>query len=233
MSNKFVHIEPIYLLDGNWMFSEFIDSTDFLKLGGTKLSKEEIELKKCIRSTRIEVAEAAETKKICSDEKYDYFKSEIGMNIIVPRGSIAEMRFHADLQAESGIVAIDGFPKDVIDEKEIIGGKIKLGINKSLKFIPMVGHLLGNLLEIELNPIEFKLGRLKKINVDFSGGLTSQPEWYFKEEGIKNDLRVALTIRKPKNIDNIIGIVSATWLYDPGILRKLRVGLNKKTIKIY
>lgn len=186
-----------------------------------------------IRSTRIEVAEEAQTRKIGSDEKYDYFESEIGMNIIVPKGRIAEMRFRAILKLEDGVVAIDGFPKDVIGEKEIVRGKIKVGINKAFMFIPVVGSLLADFLEIELNPMEFKLGSLKKVNIDFSGGLTSQPEWYFKEDGIKNDLRVALTIRKPKFIEDIEGRVSADWIYDPGFLRKVRVGSNSKIITIY
>lgn len=197
------------------------------------LETEEEKLIGLIRSNRIEVAEAAETKKIGSDGKYDYLKSEIGMNIILPRGSIAEMRFYINLIAEGDVVAIDGFPKDVIGETEIVGGKIKVGISKAFKLMPAVGPYIGELLKIELNPWEFKLGSLKKINIDFSGGLTSKLEWYFKEDGIKNDLRVALTIRKPKSIENIDGKVLAAWLYDPGFLKKTRVGTDAKTIKIY
>ena len=197
------------------------------------LEMEDKMLTRLIRSIRIEVAEVAETKEIGSEGKYEYLKSELGMNIILPKGSIAEMRFNVALMPEGEVVAIDGFPKDVIGEKEIVGGKIKVRISKAFKFIPVVGSLLAELFEIELNPWEFKLGNLKRVNVDFSGGLTSHPEWYFREDGIKNDLRVALTIRKPKSMGYIDSEVMAAWLYDPGFPRKTRVGTDAKTIKIY
>lgn len=186
-----------------------------------------------IRNTRIDIAEVAETKEISSKGKYDYLKSEIGMNIILPKGSISEMRFYVTLIAEGEAVAIDGFPKDVIEEKEILGGKIKVGISQAFKFIPVVGSYVGDLLDIQLNPLEFNLGSLKRVNIDFSGGLTAKPEWYFKENGIKNELRVALMIRKVKSVENIEGDVKAAWLYDPGFLKKVRVGSNERTIKIY
>ena len=108
-----------------------------------------------------------------------------------------------------------------------------MGITKALKFIPVVENLLPELLEIDINPWEFKLGSLKKVNIDFSGGLTFQPEWYFKEDGIKNDLRVALTIKKLKSIVNIKGEVITAWIYDPGIFKKARVGTDGKTVRIY
>lgn len=159
------------------------------------------------------------------------------MNIILPKGSIEKLRFKMTLKGDDEIshevVAIDGFPKDVIEEKEIMAGKIKVGITKALKFIPAIGNLLPDLLEIEFNPWEFKLGSLKKVNIDFSGGLTFQPEWYFKEDGIKNDLRVALTIKKPKSIVNIKGEVIAAWIYDPGFFQKAKVQTDGKTLKIY
>lgn len=232
MSNEIVKLEPIYFLNENWVFSGII-TDPFISTMAARVPTEEDRWIAEIRKTRIEVAEAVQTREIGSDEKYDYFESEIGMNIIVPKGSIEEMRFHVALKAEDGVVAIDGFPKDVIDEKEIIGGKIEVAINKAFMFIPVVGPLLAELLDIKLNPWEFTLGSLKRVNIDFSGGLTSRPEWYFKKDGIKNDLRVALTIRKKKSVRNIEAYVTARWLYDPGFLEKAKVGTDIKTIRIY
>lgn len=234
MSSEFVRLEPRYFLDENWKLSGLIrEPRRFVITTGVETGEEK--WTRMIRRLRIEVAEAAQTSKIGSDEKFDYFESEIGMNIILPRGRIEEMRFHVTLKGEGEVVAIDGFPKGMIDEKAIIGGKIKVAINKLFLFIPVpaVGTLLAELLEIELNPWEFKLGSLRKVNIDFSGGLTSQPEWYFREDGIKNDLRVALTIRKAKSVRNIEGEVTARWLYDPGFLRKARVGTDTKIVRIY
>ncbi len=108
-----------------------------------------------------------------------------------------------------------------------------MGITRLFKFVPVVGDVIPDLLEIEFNPWEFKLGSLKRVNVDFSGGLTFQPEWYFKEDGLKNDLRVALTIKKSKSIKTVEGEVTAAWIYDPGFLKKARVGADAKTVRVY
>lgn len=231
MSTAFVELSPKYLLDENWGISQPIPPEPALKL-----SPEEEKWRKWITSTRIEVAGLAETKKLSSDEKSEYLKSELGMNIIVPRGKIEEMRFKVTLkgdgQVSDEVKAIDGFPKDVIEEREIIGGKIKVGITKLFKFIPVVGAI-SDLLEIELNPWEFKIGSRRRVNVDFSGEGDKEPEWYFKEDGIKNDLRVALTIEKSKGIKTVEGEVVAAWIHDPGFWKRAKVGTDGRTVKIY
>ncbi len=188
---------------------------------------------KWIKSVRVEIAEASQTEKIKSDEKYDYLRSEMGMNIIVPQGKIAEMRFKVNLIADYRVVAIDGFPKDVIEEKEIVKGKVKVAISKYFKFIPVIPPGVVEPLEIELGPWEFKLGSLRKVNIDFSGGLTSTPEWYLKEDGIKNEFIVTMTIRKPAKVKQITGKVKAAWIYEPGFFRRARVGTSARSIEIY
>lgn len=232
MSETFIELLPKYFLNENWEISQPIPPEPALKA-----SPEEEQWRKWIEATRIEVARAAETTKVSSDEKYDYLKSELGMNIIVPKGSIEKMRFKVTLKGDGQIsdevIAIDGFPKDIIEEKEIIDGKVKVGITKLFKFVPVVGDVISNLLEIELNPWEFELGNLRKVDIDFSGGLTFQPEWYFKKDGIKNDLRVALTIKKLKSIKIVEGEVIAAWIYDPGFLSKARIGTDGRTVRIY
>jgi len=39
-----------------------------------------------------------------------------------------------------------------------------------------------------------------------------------------------MTIRKPKNIETVNGYVTAAWLYDPGFLKKARVGTDPNVI---
>lgn len=232
MSSTSVELIPKYFLNENWEISQPI-----LPEPALKAFPEEEEWRKWIVSTRIEVAGVAETTKLSSDEEHEYLKSELGMNIIVPKGSIEEMRFKVTLKGDGEItdevVAIDGFPKDLIEEKEIVGGKIEVGITKLFKLIPIVGNIIPDLLKIELNPFVFKLGSLKRVNIDFSGGLTPEPEWYLKGNGIKNDFRVALTIKKSKSIKTIEGEVIAAWIYDPGFLGKARVGTDGRTVRIY
>lgn len=232
-----VNLTPAYFLNDTWQVTEPIPAVKLYAFPPWKSEPDEEDIINAIRATRIEVASNAETKRVNSGSKFDYLKSELGMNIIVPIGVIEEMRFKVTLQGNGEgsdkVLAIDGFPKDVIEEKQIVAGKIKLGITKSFKFVPVVGTLLADLLDIDLNPWEFKLGNLRRVNVDFSGGLTSRPEWYFRRNGIRNDLRVALTIKKPKSVMNIKAEIQAAWIYDPGFLRKARVGTDKKAVEIY
>ena len=253
---EYTQLEPRYFLDKNWKHREGMPGlpdgisssaeihlsrkywTDpaFAKQRKQKAPDYKTELRewtKWIKSVRVEIAEASQTEKIKSDEKYDYLRSEMGMNIIVPKGRIAEMRFKVSLVADHRVVAIDGFPKDVIKEKEIVKGKIKVAISKYFKFIPVIPPGIVDPLEIELGPWEFNLGSIKKVNIDFSGGLTSTPEWYLKKDGIKNDLRVAMTIRKPIKVKEIQGKVKAGWIYEPGFLKRVRVGTSARIIEIY
>jgi hypothetical protein len=231
MEKEIVELSPQFLLKENWDIDSQLPPAT-----GLKLTPQEEQWRQWIESVRIQVSNVVETKLLSAAGKKEYIKAELGMNIIVPKGKIEQMRFKITLkgdgQLSNEIKAIDGFPKDVLEEKEIIGGKVKLGITKAFKFIPIVGDTLSDLLEVELNPWEFSLGNIRKVNVDFSEEST-EPEWYFKEDGFKNSLRVALTIEKPKKIKIIEGDVLAAWVYDPGFFKKAKVGTDAKTVKIY
>jgi len=257
MSNsKFTPLEPVYFFDKELKNREKAEelpdgisssarihlSRDFWAAPAYKKKREEKkpeykeELKKWvdwIKSVRIEIAEESQTERIKSDKDYDYLRSEIGMNIIVPQGKITKMRFRVSLLAKHRVVAIDGFPKDVIEQRHIVEGRIRVAISKLLKFIPVIPPGVLDPVDIELGPWEFNLGNLQRVNIDFSGGLTSTPEWYYKRDGIRNDLRVTMTIRKPKKVKSIEGKVRAGWTYVPGFWRRARVGTSAKSIKIF
>ena len=231
-----VSLVPTYYLDDDWENPELIRSGGAQVLSyGYEGSSSDEGLKEWIESTRIEVSRASLTTKLNSDESYDYYKTELGMNIIVPNGSIEELRFKvilSDHEPTDDIIALDGFPKNMIDNSHIVSGNIKLGITKAFGLIPVVGSVLSDLLDIQLNPWDFKLGDIRDIKINFSGGLTQEPEWFFTKSGIQNELRVALTIRKPKNIIGITGNVQAAWLYDPGIFSRTVVQSDDKNVKI-
>lgn len=256
-----IELSPKFLIDDNWKNPKPISVENIVGYPPMGLKplpysiEKEYEKKvkqtkkrlKWIESTRIEVANKAETTQLTFDGENEYLKTELGMNIIVPKGRIKQLRFKITLVGNINshdIVVIDGFPKDIVEEKEMIGGKVKLGISKFFKFVPIVGDKISDLLEIELNPWEFKLGKVRRVNIDFSGALTNEPEWYFKEDGIKNDLRVVITIKKPKRIAKIDGKVVAAWVYDTGfslknifnpyaVLEKVIVQSDEKLVKIY
>jgi hypothetical protein len=232
-----VGLVPSYLLDDQWNIAEELPPVrlHFFPTQEPKSEKETIV--DAIRAIRIEVAASAESTLIKSEDNVDYLKSELGMNIVVPVGAIEELRFQIVLKGmgdkSEEVVAIDGFPKDVIEEQHIIGGKIRLGLTKSFKFIPIVGPVISDLVDVSLNPWEFRLGNLRRVSVNFSGGLTAQPEWYLRRNGIKNEVRVALTLRKPKGVLKVTGDVQAFWIFNPGFLKRARVGTDKKLVQIY
>jgi hypothetical protein len=253
---KTVALKPKFVLDENWEIPKRTFKVDspknvlwhsLTKAYSTNEIKTEpvIEIdnetiKELINEVRIEVAEAANTRALISndikDTNNDYLASQIGMNIVLPRGRIKRMRFKAELIADGEVFAIDGFPKDQIDEKYIVSGTIKLGISNLFELIPAVGPWVSALkvLDINLNPWDFKIGRLKRVNVDFSGGLTSRPEWFFKKNGIKNDLNVIMTIKKPKEVKRIDARVEAKWeLKHPEVPRDLRFQSDEETIRIF
>jgi hypothetical protein len=100
--------------------------------------------------------------------------------------------------------------------------------------MPVVGVALENLLAVDINPWDFKIGTLRKISVAFNGGLTAEPDWYFRRAGIQNDtIRIAMLVKKAQGTTGIVARVRAAWLYDPGVLRKVRVGTDTKELAIY
>jgi hypothetical protein len=159
------------------------------------------------------------------------------MNIVLPTGSITELRFKVTLTQVGGTqdtCATDGFPNSSIRNAPIVGGKIKVGISKAFKLIPVIGDVACELLPVDLNPWTFSIGSLKHIEVAFSGGLTKEPDWYFKKAGIKNDeIRIAMILRKSRATTGVKADVQAKWLYKPGVLSPRRVGSDDKSLTIY
>ena len=252
-------LEPTYIFDDEYQLNQTInftgnyeqipnniteDNQDLPERIGSywykKLLDENLEpweIIRLIKQTRIEIAEYAESTIIGSDDKYDKIKTELGMNIIIPKGKIEQLRFEVYFNENNGdepIIVIDGLPSDLFDEKYLVKGKVNVAVDKLLRFIPVTANI-SNLLpaDIELEPWEFNLGRMRDVKIDFSGGLTSQPAWFFQGNGIKNDVRVALTIKKPKNLDKVIADVRAAWVYKPGLFGSQKVGSDVKNILIY
>ncbi len=193
-----------------------------------------------IKETKIKLAEFAESTAIKSEGNTEYVKSELGMNVILPKGKIDCLRFKVNLKPCNGnVFVVDGFPNDSIKNMPI-GGSVTLGIDELLKFIPIPPGMPNpvNLLKFKLNPFEFEIGNLKKINIDFGGGLTCTPEWYFTDAGIANgaNARFALTIKKPKDLKEINAEVEAIWCYSSGFIDRLfkwgTVKSEKKIINI-
>lgn len=240
-----VELSPEYILNNEWKpTGKIISESGLAYVHADEYRR--------LRSLRIEVADHATTKKIGSDAESEYLKTQLGMNIILPKGRIEELRFKITLKGDgeigNGVYAIDGFPNDKIEQSYILSGKIGVGIDKALEFIPLAlkanpssapiavpVEILQKLLKFEVNPVPFNLGYSENVKVDFSGGNTSTPEWYFKGDGILHNLNVAITIKKPIGIKKIVADIEAAWIYneDPWPWPDNKYGSAPKTVTIY
>ena len=227
-------LQPIFLLDEEWKEMKYI-GTKGKYFTRRDISDEEKKMLDWIRATRIEIADMAETKLVSQQADFDYIKTELGMNIVLPKGNIEELRFFVTLKGDgevsNNVYAIDGFPDTVIEEHHIIQGKITIGVTELMKFIPILSDKIP--LKLELGPWKFQFGYIRFAEINFSGPKTATPEWYFRAKAIKNELRITLTIAKAKTIQSVEADVKCGWIYDPGIFSKVRLGSDEKTIQIY
>jgi len=189
-----------------------------------------------INATKIKIADRSATRILSSDENFDYLESELGMNVILPRGTIDKLRYKITLFSKESddVWAQDGFPKNEIDEKYVIDGTIKIGVDVNFNLVPMFAQQVNPLLKIDLNPWNFQIGHLKRIKVVFDGGLSKEPEWLFSDCGLENgkNLRVTLIIKKAKIIKNVDAYVEAYWSYYDGWWNKIFNGVQLGTEKV-
>lgn len=231
MHNESIALYPDCLLDDDWNFLKYLP----LKAASSPFTEkmEEIEWLQWLHSIRIEISTNAITTEFDTDEESRYLKTEVGLNILVPKGHIKELRIRLVLIPKKRVVAVDGFPNNLPKNTPLIHGKIRLAINNSFKFIPVIGPILSELVDIKIAPWEFSLGNFEKVKSMFCGALTSTPEWYFRDDSIKGDLKLALTLRVPIHIDELQASIRGAWIFDPGFFQKARVGSDERTILIY
>jgi hypothetical protein len=187
----------------------------------------------------LNIAPASETVLLPrSDAKYRYVKSELGLNMIVPSGKVTELRFHVDL-CPSGRwpggpeppVVLDGFPHSDVSEKALLAGQIRIAVNEAFKFLPLPpGASLP--LGLTLKPWDFRLGTGRRITIQFSGGLTSEPEWYATEKALIGAFRIAMIIRAPVERETLDATVQAYLRYDPGFWHRADAYTDKARVPI-
>lgn len=224
----------------------------FPSFGRSDKQKRAREIVEKIRQVRVELAEYADTTFLTSDAEHDCLKSQLGMNVIVPQGRLDALRLMVELRGSNGsnateVYAVDGAPSNKIDVKHLVEGRVTIAITKALELVGVVvggavggpvGGVLGQtaagLLDVELNPFEFSLGNIRNVEVAFSGGLTSRPEWYFRGPDVSNAVGVVLTIKKARAVRKIDAKVTARWTYNPpDPWRRVEAKSDFRTIKIY
>jgi hypothetical protein len=194
--------------------------------------------RKQIKAVRLEVAPASDVVMLeRHDAKYRYLKAELGLNMIIPKGKVTLLRFIVALsqpgdesKAEDSI-ALDGFPRSDIDQKALLPGKVTLSVSKALRFLPIIGHLPVPV-DLELGPWEFQLGTIRKIKVQFSGGLTPKPEWFVRKSALAGEFRVAMIVRCPTTCTALEAGVQAYLRYDPGFWSKADIYTQQLSIPL-
>ncbi|MBU6998448.1 MAG: hypothetical protein HXS41_04815 [Theionarchaea archaeon] len=142
---------------------------------------------------------------------YNYYVVELGLNVLVGRtAQIPELLFQVTLKGgtrETDVVAYDIAPKDEKKYTELISGSVKitLGISTLLKFVPSpLGEILPDLLNIDINPWEFKWGTTKCM-IDTCGEKDCQVYWKVYETDTVQGFNPCMVVRAKKGIE----IVSA------------------------
>lgn len=129
-------------------------------------------------------------------------------------------------------VAVDGFPHSDVDQGALLAGEVRVALNEALRFIPLaVGVPLP--VGLELEPWTFRLGTTRRVNVQFSGGLTSEPEWYATEKALAGEFRVAVTVRSPVERTEIDAAIQAYLRYDPGFWHTADAYSQKATVSVF
>jgi hypothetical protein len=107
-----VGLSATHLLDDNWE-----PIVDVPSARGTKSVNDEL-VRQWIRATVIEIAPQAETlllTEASGNQSARYLKSEVGMNIVLPRGHIEELRLKITLSQTYGDAALPTLEEAGVD----------------------------------------------------------------------------------------------------------------------
>jgi hypothetical protein len=164
------------------------------------------------QEVKIKVAPGSDSHLLSRDSRTVRFTTRLGMNMVVPSGRVDELRYKVILRSgsEETPKVIDGFPNSQVKNKHIVKGTISFCLTDALQFLPMVPPLP---VKIALGPWDFQFGRMRKISINFSGPLSPRPDWYFRAEGIKDELGVWMLIEAPGKAAPLTAEVTAMFKY--------------------
>jgi hypothetical protein len=80
--------------------------------------------------------------------------------------------------------------------------------------------------------VEFHLGTIRKVKVQFSGGLTPRPEWFATKSALVGEFRVAMIVRCPLSCSALDADVQAYLRYDPGFWHKADIYTQQISIPL-
>ncbi len=208
--------------------------------------------KKLLKQVMIEVAPVARVYPISSEQAdlsdsikktlpyFNYYIVELGLNVCVGQeATIPELKFEVDLYSNgkdrSDVTTNSVAPTDSIRKVKIVDGKITIGISKLLELIPApVGGVFSNLINIDINPIEFKW-ELTKYIIDASGPLNYKAYWRVHDTDNVQSFNPIMVLRAKKNISKISAKARAIYVLKfskLGIFRHTEIYSDEKKVSV-
>jgi hypothetical protein len=207
-------------------------------------------LKEELNKSVIEIAPTANIYQISPSQKdlsdfikntltqFNYYVVELGLNVMLgKRFTIPELLFEVDLKCNgkdaTDVTAFDIAPDDSIKHIKVISGKISLGITKLLKFAPaQVGQIISDLLDIQINPIEFEWG-FDKYLIDAAGKKNYRIYWKIYKTSISQGFNPTIILKARKDVNTISANVRATYGLKSGLTNfQPAIRTNEMSIKI-
>ncbi|HWR27472.1 MAG TPA: hypothetical protein VN377_03430, partial [Candidatus Thermoplasmatota archaeon] len=170
--------------------------------------------------------------------KFNFFIVELGLNVMLARGiTVPKLRLNVDLKCNTNdrtdVTAVDVAPKDQFKDIKIISGKIYLGVNELLNFVPSTSiKLLSKIIKIDLDPIPFSW-TIKKCMINTSGPKNYKVSWLIYETDTVESFNPMLILKARKNVRKITAKAKGIYLQQTGLITKHNETLPSKTIRIW
>ncbi len=140
--------------------------------------------------------------------EFNYYIVELGLNVMLGgQFKIPELLFQVDLKSDgqnkTDVTAYDIAPDDKIEHVKVLSGKISLGVNKLLKFIPSpIDKIVSDLIDVEINPWEFDWG-FDKFMIDACGRKNYHLYWRIYRTNVVQGFNPYMILKVRKNVKNI------------------------------
>lgn len=186
------------------------------------------ELKKELKKVKVEPAPVANVYQFSPKQPdlsnfirrkmlyFNYYLVELGLSVLLGREAIIPiLRFEADLYSDgedrTDVTTTSLAPTDRIKKLKIIDGKISIGVNNLLNLIPgPFGKIIPNLIDIDINPIEFKW-ELRRYEIDVDGPLDYVVSWKIYETETVQSFNPMMIIKAKKKVSKIYAKVRAIY----------------------
>lgn len=194
------------------------------------LQRSQARIKQELRNVSIRISPNAaveEIKRHQLSHSCQYYKVDLCLQMVVPRGKVEELRYVVDFTSQPSsnkLFALDGLPKSDIAIEPLVSGKVTIGVSQMLQFIPGVAGIAAKALPLsfDLDPIQFSWGTRNRVNVNFSGPDSPHLEWYVAGDAIKGDFQVSAILQVPKGTEKVSAGVMAKYVYDRGLWWRAR-----------